>query len=167
MKKIVLSLFFVIIASSAFAQFAQVQSGLIYHFTKYIEWPTDMRSGDFIISVVGKSEITSFLNTLAASKMAGTQKIVIKEVKTIAEITKCHIVYLPSSQTKDFDDAVTKSQQLNSLLITEKDGLGKRGASINFIIDAGKPKFEINKTAIEKAKLKINEKLVALGVVVG
>lgn len=151
----------------SFAQFSQVQSGLIYHFTKYVEWPANMRSGNFVIAVVGKTDITKFLKALASSKMAGTQKIVVKEFKSINDITKCHIIYLPKSEYKDFSIAVTKGISFNSLLITEKSGLGKKGACINFIIDGGKPKFEVNKSAIQKAKLKINDKLVALGVVVG
>lgn len=167
MKKIVLYFAFFLIIIPSFAQFSQVQSGLIYHFTKYVEWPTNMRSGNFVIGVVGKTDITTFLKKLASSKMAGTQKIVVKEFKSINDVTKCHIIYLPKSQDKNFTTAVAKGISFNALLITEKNGLGKKGSCVNFIIDGGKPKFEVNKSAIQKAKLKINDKLVALGVVVG
>lgn len=147
--------------------FAQVQSGLIYHFTKYVEWPVTMRSGDFVIGIVGTTDVSKFLQALSKSKKAGSQPIVVKKFKNVAEVTKCHIIYLPQKKSKEFTAALTKSVQNNSLLITEKNGLGKKGASINFIVQGGKPKFEVNKTAIQKAKLKINDKLVALGIVVG
>lgn len=166
-KKILYLTLFLMVIIPSLAQFSQVQSGLIYHFTKYVEWPANMRSGNFVIGVVGKTDITSFLKALASSKKAGTQKIVVKQFKSVNDVTKCHIIYLPKSQSKNFSVALAKGTSFNSLLITEKSGLGKKGSCVNFIIDGGKPKFEVNKSAIKKAKLKISEKLVALGVVVG
>ena len=50
------------------------------------------------------------------------------------------------------------------LIITEKQGLAKVGATINFIIKENKQNFELNKTAATKAGLNVGsnvEKLAA------
>ena len=148
---------------SSVAQLSKVKAGFIYHFTKYIEYPESKRYGDFVIAIVGKTDVTSFLEVLALSKRVGTQNIVIKEFKTIEDVTKCHILYLPSSESKSFNLAVIKGVYFNSLLIVEKSGLGKMGACINFIVDNNKAKFEINTNAIKKSNLKIDNKLISLG----
>ncbi|MCP4522005.1 MAG: YfiR family protein [Cytophagales bacterium] len=167
MKNFILSFILLSTVLTAQANFSKVQAGLMYHFTKYVEWPADMRKGDFVIGVIGGGDIVAPLQQLAKAKKAGTQKIVIKVFNSMADVKKCNILYLPKDQSSKFNAANALAAKNNSLLITENAGLGKKGSSVNFILQGGKPKFEINKASIKKAGLKVNDKLVALGIVVG
>ena len=146
-KKFTFLLFLLFTLASYTQQISQVQSAYIYHFTKYIEWPTEKQSGDFIIGVVGDSPIIPFLRTLAASKKAGMQKIVIKQFATASAATNCHILFLSSDSSNELSGAISKGIQYHSLVITEKKGCGQKGSGINFVLVNGKARFEINESS--------------------
>ena len=54
-------------------------SNIIYRFTKYINWPPDKKSGDFMIGIVGDSLLYDDLKTFTLKKSVGDQKKYIKK----------------------------------------------------------------------------------------
>ena len=140
----------------------------VYNFIKYIEWPEDSKKGDFIIAVIGNSPITAELKTLASTKKANGQNIVIKQFATIAEVDQCQILYISSGKSSTLKEAMEKTKNMSSLVIAEREGLAKKGAGINFVtLEDDTLKFEVNKKAIEAHNLKIPKVLVGLGLLVG
>jgi hypothetical protein len=139
-------------------------SVFIYNFTKYIQWPAAQQSGEFVIGVLGTSAISAELEKMAANKMVGTQKIVVKKYKSAAEATDCHILFLPSTSTYNFDDIHKKFKGKPTLVITEKPGLAQKGSGINFIMQDNKWKFELNEAATQSAGLKVSKELSKLAI---
>lgn len=140
----------------------------VYNFIKYIEWPEESKKGDFIIAVIGNSPITAELKTLAASKKANGQTIVVKQYSSIAEVEQCHILYLSSGKSSSLKEVIEKTKNMSALLIAEREGLAKKGAGINFVtLEDETLKFEVNKKVIEAHNLKIPKVLVNLGLSVG
>lgn len=140
----------------------------IYNFIKYIEWPEETKKGEFIIAIIGDSPINNELKALAASKKANGQTIVIKQYATIEEVEKCQILYLCSSKSKLLKGAIEKTKNMSALLITEREGLAKKGAGINFVtLEDETLKFEMNEKVIEAHNLKIPRVLKELGLIVG
>jgi hypothetical protein len=160
----VFALVFVLSFTLQAQQKSEIQSAYIYHFTKYIEWPSTKQSGDFIIGILGDSPITAYLNVLASEKKAGTQKIVIKNFLSTSSITDCHILFISSKKSSELQTAIEKTLLFNTLVITEKEGNGKKGAGINFITIDGKSRFEINEKSINKGKIKVSAKLIQVGI---
>jgi glutamine amidotransferase PdxT len=145
---------------------ARVKAVFIYNFSKYVEWKEANRAGIFTIGVLGTSTVTNELTTITTGKAVGTQKIEIKTFATIAEVKKCHILFIPSDNSTPLPAIISKIKGNNTLLVTEKDGCVKQGSIINFIIQSNKQKFELSKSNAEKADLKISQNLVTLGIAV-
>ncbi|MGZ4034739.1 MAG: YfiR family protein [Bacteroidia bacterium] len=140
----------------------------IYNFIKYIEWPEDTKKGEFVIAVIGNSPINDELKALAASKKANGQTIVIKQYNSIDEVGPCQILYICSSKSNVLKSAIEKTKNMSALLITEREGLAKKGAGINFVtLEDETLKFEVNKKVIEAHNLKIPKVLIELGLKVG
>jgi len=153
-------------ASAAYGQDYKLYKVYIYNFTKYIQWPTDKQSGDFIIGVVGKSAMLEELQSIAASRTVGSQKIVIKEFSNATDVDNCHVVFIPSNKSNLLGELSTKFGNKPVLIITEKTGLGKQGSNINFVLIDGKLKYELNKEAIEKTGLKVSTELTKLAIMI-
>lgn len=158
--------FFVLNTDHLQAQAADYRfhSVFIYNFTKYIQWPASQQSGDFVIAVVGNSPITSELEKMAANKTVGTQKIVIKHLKSISEATHCHILFVPSDHPSNFETIQQKLKGKHTLVITEKTGMAQKGSGINFVWQDNKWKFELNEQATQNAGLKVSKELSKLAV---
>lgn len=162
-------IFLVVIVSSSGslkAQQYQYHKIYIYNFTKYIQWPSDKQSGDFIIGVYGKSPMITELTTMAATRSVGSQKIIVKEINNPSDAESCHVLFIPESKSGILSDVRTKLGGNSTLVITEREGLGKQGSAINFVIIDGKLKYELNKTTLEKAGLKVMPDLIKLAILV-
>ena len=146
------------------AQTYKYHSLFIYNFTKYIQWPASYQSGDFVIGVLGNSPINDFLYDMVSNKSVGGQKFVIKKFNSPEEVGKCHMLYIPSSKSRHFDDIMASMAGKSTLIITEKPGLGSKGSAINFIIQDGKVKFELNRATTEKFGLKVSNELAKLAI---
>jgi hypothetical protein len=64
-----------------------------------------------------------------------------------------------------FNRVIEKVKEWSTLVITEKNGLSERGSCINFVLIDNKLNFEINKTAIDQAGLKVSSQLLKMGIV--
>ena len=148
---------------NAFGQEKEIQSGIVYFFTKYIEWPANQQSGDFNIYVLGSDEITAHLKKLATVKKVGTRAIVVKEVASLEQATGAHILILTNSKSNMFTNALRKAKSEDFLLVTNKNGMAARGAGINFVTKNNQPSYEINAATMSDCGLKFSSKLSSLG----
>jgi hypothetical protein len=143
---------------------AKIKATYIYGFTKCFEWINN-KEGNFSITVLGENAgLVSELNNIAKTKSVGSQKIEIKNHHSINDIEKPSILYITPDKSHLLAEALSKFKGKSVLIITEKQGLAKVGAAINFIIEENKQKFELNKTAAAKAGLNVGssiEKLAA------
>ncbi len=144
------------------------QSLFIYKFTKHIFWPENYTQNNFVIGVYGNSPIVNELNTMASLKKAAKgQKIIIKKIKSLEDISKLHMIYIVSSKSRDLMKIVEKIGSKPTLIIAERGGMARKGACINFMVmENDVLKIEINKSQLSKQKLRISQSLLKLGFVV-
>ncbi len=166
MKKIVLFTLLAIFIgqSSSYSQNEKFKAIFIYNFTKNIEWPKNMRQGNFVIGVLGSQAMVSELQMLAKHKKIGFQPIKVRYFSGINKLdNRCHVIYVPSKQTKYLPQTLEKVKKSYTLVVGDKKGVAKNGAGINFYRDGTKMKFEISRRNIEQQGLKVSSKLIQLG----
>ncbi|CAG0983690.1 hypothetical protein FLAV_01908 [Flavobacteriales bacterium] len=145
---------------------AKIKSVFIYNFTKYIEWPKNYRQGNFIVGVLGESSLYKELENMAKTKKVANQDIELVKFNDSKAISNCHILIIPPDRSDELNNAIKQVKKNSTLIITEKEGLTKEGAAINFIVQTNKQKFELSKTNVEKYNLKVNSSLESLAIVV-
>lgn len=142
----------------------KVKATYIYNFTKYIDWPASYKKGNFVIGVLGTTPFYTNLSTLLAKKTVGLQNFEIKNYSSVEAIGNCHILFVPEASSAMLGDVLKKIKGNSTLLVTEKSGLAKQGAGINFIIENNKQRFELNKSNIEKYNMAISSTLMSLAI---
>lgn len=143
-----------------------VHANIIYHFTKYIDWPDNKKDGDFIIGVVGDTPLFDELKKVIANKMAGNQKIIVKNISPSNTSFDCHILFLSEEEFSSLKKISARIAESSILLVCEDEGAASRGACINFKIESQRLKLEINKINIQQHRLNIASELLRLGTVV-
>lgn len=141
-----------------------VQANIIYHFTKYINWPDDKKSGDFVIGIVGDTPMYDELKNFMANKTAGGQKIVIKKFPASSPAFSCHILFISEDGSGSLKKIAAVTTGTATLLVTENDGLARKGSCINFVLMDEHLRLEINKNNIEHRNLGIASELLQLGI---
>jgi hypothetical protein len=158
-RRIKIFTFLLLLSAAVSAQEEKTISAAIYNFTRFVEWPPEDASGNFIIDVIGHKSVYDKLKEITAGKTVGKQNIEVRYLENINGITKSHILFLGFWQSKDIATVNSKISSSHTLLITEKDGLIDGGSGINFVIRAGAIKFEIKRANIQKYKLEVSTEL--------
>jgi len=140
-----------------------VHANIIYHFTKYIDWPESRKNGDFIIGILGDSPLYDELTKTVQRKSANGRRIIIKHISLSEDLAGCHIIFIPTEESLAIRKLVSKTARLSVLLVAEDDGMANRGAAINFVIVGDRLRLEINKESIEMHQLNIASELLRLG----
>jgi len=166
MRKISLFMLAFLLCIGARAQDEKFKALFMYNFTKYIEYPASKQAGNFVIAVVGDSPIIGELQTIAERKTVGQQKIEVKKIAATDDVTKCHIVFVPENKSNTATDIAGKITGKGVVLITDKPGLGKSVAGINYVSNAGKQSFEVNQNHLKSHGVNVASTLLTLGKVV-
>ncbi len=144
----------------------ELHSMMIYNFLKYIQWPGDKNSGDFVIGVLKDDDVYNTLNTWYGNKERGGKKFIIKKFNSASEITDCQLLYVGSSASNQFDEVLAKIQSNATLTVSNRRGLGEKGSCINFKVVDGRLKFELNQAAMDNAGLKTSSQLAAMAILI-
>ncbi len=146
---------------------AKVKASYIYNFTKLFDWPDKMKSGNFIIQVIGSNvSLNQELTKMTSTKQKGNQKLELIISSALEPGLKPHIVYLLAESSDLLKDANSKYKGSGTLIITEKPGLAKQGSAINFVVADSKLAFEYNENNAKKAGLKTGDGLNSKAIVI-
>ena len=144
----------------------KIQANIIYRFTKYIDWPVNKKSGDFVIGVIGDSPLYEDLKGLTANKTVKTQKIVVIKMSPTASSYDCHMLFISEEESSSLKKIAGATTGAPILIISESDGLARKGSCINFITVDDHLKLEINKSNVEQRNLGIASELLELGIII-
>lgn len=144
----------------------EVYSMMVFNFIKWIQWPPDETNKEFIIGVMGNSEIYNTLSTWYGGKPKGSKTYVIKKFTNASEVTDCQVLFIEGNKHNEFEGAKSKLMGKETLLITDHRGLGAKGSCINFKLEDKKLRFELNQRAIDESKLKVASALSTMAIMI-
>jgi len=140
----------------------QVKAVFVYEFTHYLRWPTDSSARPFVIAVLGETIIVEPLREIAAKRKVGERDIVVRPVSTAAEAGDCQVLFIASSAAQSTSQVRKELGGRALLTIGETEGAARRGLAVNFYLDEGRVRFEINLGALRRAGIEPSSKLLTL-----
>jgi hypothetical protein len=118
-----------------------------------------MKTGNFTIEILGHKSVFDELTRLTAGKTVGGQPIVIKNLNSLEQVGRCQILFVGHWQSRLIGDIVKKTNNINTLIISESEGMLTQGSAINFVIRDNTIKFEINMGNARDKGLKIDPRI--------
>ncbi len=161
--KLTLVLALISVTSSLKAQTTNFQAYSVFVFSiaKYSNWPS--HEGEFKIVVVGKSKVYDELSKVATQKDINGMKLVVTQADELSQIGDANIVYVSDGKSSVLEDVLKATQGKPVMIITEREGLFKKGAGFSFLVlDNSTLRFDINNTELEKRQIKISKSLSTL-----
>lgn len=156
-------------ADSGLTQY-QVQAAFLYHFAKYVQWPTPaFRSAGepIVIGVLGDDPFgEELMNTIAREKPVQGRSLRIMRSRNITELVHTHILFISASEETRLAQHLTTLARVKSTALTvgESEDFLKvaGGGMIRFVVEKNKVRFDINARAAENAGLTLSSKLLSL-----
>lgn len=144
----------------------EIHSMLVFNFIKYVEWPADAKAGNFVIAVVGDDDVASTIQNFYTNRTVKGQNVKVINTDNISAVNNAHVLYIANNRSREFEAAKEKFVGKSTLMITDKNGLGKKGSCINFQEINGKLKFEINQESIKGNNLRVSNQLSSMGILI-
>ncbi len=162
MKKILYVLVLMVTAHTLRAQTTNHATYALFvvSFAKYASWP--QAGTEFKIAVLGKSKVYDEMVKLTANKSVNGVPYKIVQVETVEEVGDAHIVFLPDNRSSQLDDLNKATAGKPVMVVAEREGLARKGATFSFLVLDNKLRFDLNNGELEKRRIKVSANLVSL-----
>lgn len=143
----------------------QVKAFFLYNFARYVEWPAASfknANDPIVICVLGQNPFGSALDQAITGKVVEGRPFVVRQVSDSLANSTCHILFVHSSERKRFRSLAGSLKGSGVLTVGETQGFTDDGGVINFRLEGGKVRFEIDVDAALREHLHISSKLLSL-----
>lgn len=142
---------------------------LLYRITKFIEWPRQAFQGDsrqITLAIFGEDELAVELVGRLSTRTVNGRDLFVRCVLRPEDARGCQILFIAASEEKRIPQILQALQGASVLTVADTSGFASRGGMVDFLLDGDRVHFQINRQRVEKARLKISAKLLALAQIV-
>jgi hypothetical protein len=147
----------------------QIKAAFLYNFAKFVEWPPDPRTNardPILLCIAGNDPFGKTLDQTILGKTANGHPFAIQRIKREEDASGCQILFTSSSDPTYIRSLLAILKGSSVLTVGETEGFPRLGGIVNFTLEEGKVRFEINVDAAERERLKISSKLLSVAKVV-
>ncbi len=147
----------------------QVKAAFLYNFAKFVDWPSQTfktPQDPIVICVLGHNPFGNALKDVIRGKSVDGRAFAFRQVENASGADACQILFVSSSEAKHFRALWGSLKPAGILTVGEAQGFAANGGVINFKLDDGRVRFEINVNAAELEQLRISSKLLSLAQIV-
>lgn len=145
----------------------QLKAAFLFNFAKFVEWPPRAFASDtspIVVGVLGQNPFGADLESTVQNKAINNRPFTIKEFRSAAEATNCHILFISTSEKEHLPEILEPLQGASVLTVSESPNFIESGGIINFVREGNKIRFQVSDEAAKRAGLKISSKLLSLAV---
>jgi hypothetical protein len=143
----------------------QVKAAFLYNFAKFVEWPgSAFKSANepVTICVLGRNPFGNTLEDAVAGKVVEGRTFAVRQISGMQGAGGCRILFVSGSERKQFRAGAASIAGQGLLTVGEWKEFIADGGVVNFKLESGKVRFEINVAAAERENLRISSKLLSL-----
>ena len=147
----------------------QLKAAFLFNFAKFVEWPPSAFSTDkapITLCIAGGDPFGNTLDALISGKRIDNRNIAARRTKSVGDMADCHVVFVDGSEDRHLPEIVDRLKGGATLIVGESPDFAERGGEIQFYLHSGKIRFSINVDAVQRARLTISAKLLALATIV-
>lgn len=147
----------------------RVKAAFLYNFTRFLEWPGEAAPGSgeaFDVCVLGKDPFGRVLEKTVQGKTVRGHPLRLLSPGPEGDLEACEVIFISSSEKKRLRRILDDVRPYHALTVGETDDFLDRGGMINFLIEDGTVRFEINLDRTKEAGIKVSSQLLRLATTV-
>ena len=163
-----------LISASADVQEApeyRIKANYVYNLAtkEMIHWPDEAfpsKEAPFLIGILGRDPFGAELGIACRGRRAHDRPIKFKRSARIADLKDCQLVFVPRAQERDPRALAKALVGSKVLLVGETPGFARQGGMVNFYLEKGKLRFELNPDAALREGIQMRARLLQIGKIV-
>jgi hypothetical protein len=147
----------------------ELKAAFLFNFAKFIDWPPTAfaDSGSPItVCVFGKDPFGHFLDDALVNKRIANRSVVVERLKDKSGARQCQMIFVSASQSSGLPAVLDTVKGESVLLVGETPDFATQGGTIEFTFEDSRVRFVINTDAADRARLRVDSKLLALAKIV-
>ena len=141
----------------------QLKAGYLFNFVKFVEWPSEVRSGSLTICVAGRNPFGDVLSELLEGETVKGNTLDTRLV--LMPDSECQVVFVPRGVP--ITPYLRAARDSPTLTVGETAEFIAQGGIVNFILEDGAIRFQISPQAADRASLRISSHLLRLARIPG
>jgi hypothetical protein len=144
-----------------------VKATYLYKLAPFVNWPPQefaSPSAPFHICVVGQNPFGEFLTTAVAGRRYGTHPFQVRTLETLGPDEDCQIAFIGHQKAEKVHEALAAVSGQPVLTVTDAAAMDQ--AIVQFVIDRGRVRFQIDTGAAARNHITISSKLLNLAMAV-
>lgn len=144
-----------------------LKAAFLRYVAKFVEWPAGaISTGTVNICILGLIPSFEAINSING-KDVNDKTIAISKIAAINEAKgHCHILFVTKTEEDNIKNIVTEVQNLPILTFGDMEHFAEKGGDMNFYVLNNRLAIMINPPSVEKAHLKIGERMLKVVTVV-
>jgi len=140
----------------------EIKAAFLVDFAQFVKWPAKALPGGTqpSIGILGEDPFGGALERIVHGQMT------VEHSQRLDDLKGCQIIFVCKSEKARVDQILASLQGASILTVSDVDQFARKGGVIDFVMDAGKVRFEINPAAGQRAGLEIRSQLMKLGRIV-
>jgi len=147
----------------------QVKATYLYNFGRFVQWPpnaTIAKGDSFSICVLGQDPFGPSLDSTLAGETLDGKPLTAKRISTPRDAGECRILFISSTEENHLKEILAALDESSILTVSDMPAFSRRGGMIQFVLEGGKVRFEINLAKAETAKLTLSSELLKVATTV-
>jgi hypothetical protein len=141
---------------------SQVEAVFLFYFSQFVDWPPRAFTGErapIVIGVLGADPFGGALDQAVSGEQVNGRPVVVRRLKSVAEATDCHILYISSSESPQLPQILGTLKGHSVLTVSDADHFVQSGGMIRFVLADQRVRLLINAQAAQAAGLTLSSKL--------
>jgi YfiR/HmsC-like len=140
----------------------QIKALYLFNFGKFVKWPAETstdKTASFTLCVLGQDPFGSILDSTLSKETLDGKPVVLKRIQRGQDASECRIVFVSSAEEKHLKEILSALDKNGALTVSDMPDFTQRGGMIQFTLEDGKIRFEINLASTENARLVLSSEL--------
>jgi hypothetical protein len=145
-----------------------LKAAFLYNFAKFAEWPADVLAPAQRLSlcVVGDDAVADAIEQIIKGRAVEGHELTVQIVKPEGPLRSCHLLYVGGRDAKRSSQILQGLQNSPVFSVGESDHFAESGGVAQLILEGDRMRFAFNVASIQRARLHVSSKLLALATIV-
>lgn len=147
----------------------QVKAAFLLNFAKFIEWPTNVFQNEktpLTVCVFRYDPLGSALDEVIRGKSINGREVMARRINELPDLNSCQLVFVSEREEKHLPEILNSLKGASVLVVGEGEDFAERGGGIQFYLEGNRVRFAVNVDALQRGRLSVSSKLLALARIV-
>jgi hypothetical protein len=144
---------------------AEIKAAFIFNFAKFTEWPPQAFAGantPLSVGFLGADDVRDAFQALSAGKEINGRKVETRQVSAAEDGRACQVLFIGEVNPALEAGALKRARVSGALAVGESETFLAHGGMIRLLVESNRMRFDVNVGAVNRAKVRLSSKLLAL-----